>query len=68
MREKLGIQIWKKFRRPKIDRSSLFVFESVQLIKAWILSRGIVLCWWDMDTPRWVTFVCTIWALDQDTQ
>ena len=52
MREKLGIQIWKKFRRPKIDKSSLFVFESVQLIKAWILSRGIVLCWWDMETPR----------------
>ena len=52
MKEKLGIQIWKKFRRPRIDRSSLSVFESVQLIKVWILSRGIVLCWWDMETPQ----------------
>ena len=43
MREKLGIQIRKKFRRPRIDRSSLFVFGSGQLIKAWILSGGIVL-------------------------
>ena len=44
MREKLGIQIQKKFRRLGIDRSSLFVFGSGQLIKAWILSGGIVLC------------------------
>ena len=42
MTEKLGIQIQKKFRRPRIDRSSLFVFGSRQLIKAWILSWGIV--------------------------
>lgn len=41
MRKKLGIQIRKMFRRPRIDRSSLFVFGSVQLIKAWILSGGI---------------------------
>ena len=52
MREKLGIQIWKKLRRPRIDRSSLFVFGSGQLIKAWILSEGTVLCWWDMESPR----------------
>ena len=26
MRGKLGIQIWKKFRRLRIDRNSLFVF------------------------------------------
>ena len=38
MREKLGIQIQKKFRRPRIDRSSLFVFRSGQFIKSWILS------------------------------
>ena len=44
MREKLDIQIWKKFRRPRIDRSSLFVFGSVQLIKVWILSGRIILC------------------------
>ena len=44
MRGKLGIQIRKKFRRPRIDRSSLFVFESGPLIKAWILSGGLVLC------------------------
>ena len=50
--EKSGIQIWKKFRRPRTDRSSLFVFGSGQLIKAWILSGGIVLCWWDMESPR----------------
>ena len=31
IREKLGIQILKKFRRPRIDRSSLFVFGSGQL-------------------------------------
>ena len=42
--EKSGIQIWKKFRRLRTDRSSLFVFGSGQLIKAWILSGGIVLC------------------------
>ena len=42
--EKSGIQIWNKFRRPRTDRSSLFVFGSGQLIKAWILSGGIVLC------------------------
>ena len=42
MREKLGIQIQKKFRRPRIDRSSLFVFGSRQLMKACILSWGIV--------------------------
>ena len=52
MREKLGIQIQKKFRRLRIDRSSLFVFGSGQLIKAWILSGGIVICWWDMERPR----------------
>ena len=52
MREKLGIQIWKKFRRPRIGWSSRFVFGSGQLIKAWILSEGIVLCWWDMESPR----------------
>ena len=34
------------------DRSSLFVFGSGQLIKAWILSGGIVICWWDMESPR----------------
>ena len=51
-REKLGIQIRKKFRRPRIDRSSLFVFGSGQLIKASILSGEIVLCWWDMESPR----------------
>ena len=50
--EKLGIQIRKKFRRSSIDRSSLFVFGSGQLIKAWILSGGILLCWWDMESPR----------------
>ena len=33
-----------KFRRPRIDRHSLFVFGSGQLIKAWILSGGIVFC------------------------
>ena len=44
MREKLGIQIQKKFRRLRIDRIDLFGFGSVQLIKAWILSGGIVLC------------------------
>ena len=52
MRENLEIQIRKKFRRPRIDRSSLFVFGSGQLIKAWILSGGIVLCWYDMESPR----------------
>ena len=52
MREKLGIQIRKKFRRPRIDKSSLFVFGNGQLIKAWILSGGIVLCRWDMESPR----------------
>ena len=44
MRAKLGIQIQKMLRRPRIDRSSLFVFGSGQLMKAWILSGGIVLC------------------------
>ena len=44
MKEKLGIQIDKKFRRPRIDRCSLFVFGSRQLIKAWILSGEIVFC------------------------
>ena len=43
MREKLGIQIRKKFRRLRIEMSSLFVFGSGQLINAWILSGGIVL-------------------------
>ena len=52
MRGKLGIQIQKKLWRPRIDRSSLFVFGSGQLIKAWILSGAIVLCWWDMESPR----------------
>ena len=53
MRGKLGIQIWKKFRRLRIDRNSLFVFFlSGQLIKAWVLSGGIVLCWWDMESPK----------------
>ena len=52
MREKLGIQLRKRFRRPRIDRNSLFVFVSGQLIKAWILSGRIVLCWWDMETPQ----------------
>ena len=33
-----------KVRRPRIDRRYLFVFGSGQLIKAWILSAGIVLC------------------------
>ena len=41
-----------KVRRPRIHRSSLFVFGSGQLIKAWILPGGIVLCWWDMESPR----------------
>ena len=33
------------------DRQELlfFFFGSGQLIKAWILSGGIVLCWWDME-------------------
>ena len=52
MRGKLGIQIRKKLRRPRVDRSFLFVFGSGQLIKAWILSEGIVICWWDMERPR----------------
>ena len=34
----------KKIRRPRIDRNSLFVFGSGQLIKAWVLFGGIVLC------------------------
>ena len=66
MREKLGIQIRKKFRRPRADRSSLFVFGSGQLIKAWNLSEGIVLCGWDRESPKQVTFFWTIWALDWD--
>ena len=66
MRQKLGIQIRNKLRRPRIDRSSLFIFGSGQLIKAWILSGAIVLCWWDMESPRKVTFVWAIWALDWD--
>ena len=67
MREKLGIQLRKRFRRPRIDRNSLFVFVSGQLIKAWILSGRIVLCWWDMESPRSVTSVSTTCALDRDT-
>ena len=66
IRETLGIQIRKKLRKPRLDRSSLFVFGSGQLIKAWILSGAIVLCWWDMESPRKVTFVWAIWALDWD--
>ena len=36
------------------DRQELlfFFFGSGQLIKAWILSGEIVLCWWDMESPR----------------
>ena len=33
-----------RFRRLRIDRSSLFVFGGGQLIKAWSLSGGIVIC------------------------
>ena len=66
MKEKLGIQIQKKFRRLRADRSSLFVFGSGQLIKAWNLSEGIVLCGWDRESPKHVTFFWTIWALDWD--
>ena len=52
MRETLGIQIWKKLRRPRRDRSSHFVFGGGQSIKAWILSGGMVLCWWDKESLR----------------
>jgi hypothetical protein len=51
MWEKLGIQIWKKFRRPRRDGSSCFIFGGGQSVKAWILPGGMVLCWW-AESPR----------------
>lgn len=52
MREKLGIQMRKKFKRSRRDRSSHFVQGGGESIRAQILSGRIVCCWCVKESPK----------------